>query len=158
MNTFEEISTWGEKHHPAWIDLFRIAFGVILIIKGIQPFVSITNFALNSLGDTFVNLGIVIGGEEQEFLTMVILHYIVFTHVFGGILIMLGLITRVALGFILPVLLSAVIFANVPEMGIFSVYANFIFALVLLAANIVFLVYGSGPYSLDKYMRKHPYS
>ena len=158
MNTFEEISTWGEKNHPAWIDLFRIAFGAILIIKGIQPFISISNWALNSFGDTIVNLGIVIGGDEQAFLTMVILHYIVLTHIIGGILIMLGLITRVVLLLTLPVLLGAVIFANVPEMGIFSVYANFIFALVLLVANIVFMIYGSGPYSLDKYMRKHPNS
>ncbi len=144
MNTFEEISAWGDKHHPVWIDIFRVALGVMLIVKGIQPVASPINVAM------------VIGGETQNFLSIAIVHYIVLTHVIGGVVIALGLIARVPLLLTLPVLLLAVIFSNVPEMGVFSEYANFFVALAMLLANIAFLIYGSGAYSLDHFMRKHP--
>ncbi|MDQ3192012.1 MAG: DoxX family protein [Bacteroidota bacterium] len=144
MNTFEEISAWGDKHHPIWIDLFRVALGLMLIVTGIQTVVSPQNTAL------------VIGGETHNFLGIAIIHYIVLTHFAGGIVIALGLITRVPLLLTLPILLLAVIFSNVPEMGVFSEYANFFVALAMLLANVAFLIYGSGAYSLDNYMRKHP--
>ncbi|HET6245407.1 MAG: DoxX family membrane protein [Bacteroidetes bacterium] len=146
MNTFEQIVGWGDKHHPAWVDLFRVALGIMLIVKGIQPLISPEN------------ISIVSGGISQNFLSIAILHYIVLTHVVGGIMVALGLSIRIPLLLTFPILILAIVFAGVPEMGIFYHYAHVLVSIALLLANIAFLIYGSGAYSLDNFMRKHPNS
>jgi|GEM_PF-5643510 len=34
MNVIERIEHWGDAHHPRWLDLLRIALGVIIFLKG----------------------------------------------------------------------------------------------------------------------------
>lgn len=75
-----------------------------------------------------------------------------FTLLVGGVLIALGLITRIAILFQLPVFIG-VIFNQHAQYGLYSVYSELGFAIVITAVLIAFLVLGSGKFSVDYAMR-----
>ncbi|MFL0682405.1 MAG: DoxX family protein [Algoriphagus aquaeductus] len=145
MNLITKIEHWGDTHHPRWIDILRIALGLVILYKGIL-FISDTDALLRLMENAdlqFVNLGIA--------------HYVAFAHLVGGFLIAIGLVTRFAIIFQLPILLVAVFLVNVQQ-GFLSVANNLEFGLSLLVLIllIVFLVLGSGKWSIDEWMKKHP--
>lgn len=145
MNNITKIEHWADTHHPDWIDILRIALGLFILYKGIL-FISNTAALLDLMKNAdlqFVNLGLA--------------HYVAFAHLMGGILIAMGLVTRIAILFQLPILIGAVFFVNVKQ-GFFSVSNNLEFemSLIVLILLIVFLVYGSGKLSIDQWMKKHP--
>ena len=145
MNTVTKIEHWADAHHPQWIDFLRIILGLFILYKGIL-FISDTNALLaimNNADLQFVNLGLA--------------HFVAFAHLVGGLLIAMGLVTRIAVSFQIPILLGAVLFVN-SQQGFLSVSNNLEFgiSLVVLILLIVFLVYGSGKFSVDHWMKKHP--
>ena len=79
-------------------------------------------------------------------------HYVAFAHLVGGILIALGLLTRVAVAFQLPVLFVAVFFVNVTG-GLTFLNSELWVSLVVLGLLLLFLVVGSGPYSVDHQLK-----
>lgn len=144
MNMLQRIEIWGDRHHPKWLDFVRILLGIFLFYMGVL-FIQ-NRDALTAL----IN--------ESPFLTAVafwIGHYIVFAHLAGGLLIALGLLTRVAVIANIPVLLGAVFFVHSP-MGLFEIYTQIGLSILVLFLLIFFLVEGSGPLSIDEYMRRHP--
>ncbi|MBB6326551.1 putative membrane protein YphA (DoxX/SURF4 family) [Algoriphagus iocasae] len=145
MNTVTKIEHWADAHHPQWIDFLRIILGLFILYKGIL-FISDTDALLaimNNADLQFVNLGLA--------------HFVAFAHLVGGLLIAMGLVTRIAVSFQIPILLGAVLFVN-SQQGFLSVSNNLEFgiSLVVLILLIVFLVYGSGKFSVDHWMKKHP--
>lgn len=144
MNLLQRIDRWGETHHPIWIDGLRIVLGLILMWKGIQ--------FVNNIDLLKARI------DEQPFLTVVsfwLAHIIVFAHVAGGLLITMGLLTRVAILPNIPILFGAVFFVHTP-VNLFAVYPEMILSVIVLCALIFFLVEGSGRFSVDEYMRRHP--
>ena len=143
MNTIEKITHWGDIHHPGWMDILRMGLGGIIFYKGLE-------FASNieGLRATIESSGFILW-------TFLFAHYIILSHVMGGILIALGLITRWAIIFQIPILIGAVIL-NGKQSGLFDFYSQLWFSIIVLALLIAFLVYGSGPFSVDEHMRKHP--
>lgn len=144
MNMLQRIDRWGERHHPRWLDVVRIMLGLFLMYVGVL----------------FVNnidaLTAII--KESRFLAMVsfgIAHYIVFAHLAGGLLIALGLLTRVAVLANIPVLLGAVFFVHSPT-NLFDVYPMSGLSILVLFLLVLFMIEGSGPISVDAYMRNHP--
>ncbi|WP_026950552.1 DoxX family protein [Algoriphagus mannitolivorans] len=145
MNIITKIEHWGDTHHPKWIDILRIALGLVILYKGIL-FISNTNALLQLMENAdlqFVNLGVA--------------HYVAFAHLMGGFLIAIGLVTRFAIIFQIPILLGAVFLVNVQQ-GFLSVANNLEFglSLVVLILLIVFLIMGSGKWSVDHWMKTHP--
>ncbi|MBN7813480.1 DoxX family protein [Algoriphagus sp. H41] len=145
MNTLSKIEHWADAHHPQWIDFVRIILGLFILYKGIL-FISDTEALLSIMKTAdlqFVNLGLA--------------HYVAFAHLVGGILIAMGLVTRFAIVFQIPILLVAVFLVNTQQ-GFLSVTNNLEFgiSLIVLILLIVFLVYGSGKFSVDNWMKKHP--
>ncbi|RAJ06847.1 putative membrane protein YphA (DoxX/SURF4 family) [Chitinophaga skermanii] len=144
MNLLQRIERWGDSHHPMWLDGIRVLLGMYLIWKGIS-FVGNIN-VLNSVI------------ERQPFLSVLsmwVAHYIVFAHIAGGLLIMLGLLTRYAALANLPVLIGALLFVHEPT-GLFLVHNELPVTLIVFFLLIVFLVEGSGRFSIDENMRRHP--
>jgi putative oxidoreductase len=142
MNTIEKIDQWTEKHRYLWMDIFRIALGCILMVKGIE------------FGSHPNDVKLAISQTPFDFLSFVLVHYIIMVHIFGGLMIALGLVTRLAVAFQLPILLGAVIF--MPDTSMFSFYSTIALAWVVLLSLLVFLVYGSGNFSVDRYLQRHP--
>lgn len=145
MNIITKIEHWGDTHHPKWIDILRIALGLVILYKGIL-FISNTDALLQLMENAdlqFVNLGVA--------------HYVAFAHLMGGFLIAIGLVTRFAIIFQIPILLGAVFLVNVQQ-GFLSVANNLEFglSLVVLILLIGFLIMGSGKWSVDHWMKTHP--
>lgn len=141
MNLIQKIEHWGDTHHPSWLDFLRIALGIIIFLKGVT-----------FLGNT-ESLRRLIEESHIQIYTWSAVHYIAFSHLVGGILIAIGLITRVAIGFQLPILFVAVFFVNIAR-GFSFLNSELWFSLIVLVLLITFFIVGSGPYSLDQQMRE----
>lgn len=142
MNTIERTMRWGETHHPAWLDPLRMVLGLILFIKGIL-FIRDTE----ALSDMMANTSV-------EFASFLIAHYVAMVHLVGGLMIAMGLLTRVAALFNLPILFGAVFYLNMRDTYAGS-GTELILSVVVLLLLIVFLVVGSGRHSVDNYYRKY---
>lgn len=149
MNLLQRIDRWGERHHPRWLDGIRVLLGIFLFYKGV---VFIQNIdVLKSVID------------QSPWLTVMsfwLAHYIVFAHLLGGLLIIFGLLTRLAILAQIPILLGAIFFVHTAvglnATGIFNVHAETGLSILVLLLLVFFLVEGSGPISFDDYMRRHP--
>lgn len=146
MNTIDNIEHWADTHHPRWIDFIRIALGLFIFYKGVI-FISDKSSLMNMMNNV-----------DTALFNMAMVHYVAFAHLFGGILIAMGLLTRLAIAFQLPILLVAVFLVNI-NMGFFSVANNLEFeiSLLVLILLLVFFIYGSGKFSVDEYMKRHPH-
>lgn len=141
MNYLQRLEFWGDRHHPGWLDIVRIALGVFLCFKGIE-------FARHS---ALLNEII---GQQVPFTSMLLLilgHYVIFAHIMGGFLIAVGLLTRFACIIQLPILLGAIIFVNVDLTNHFS---ELLLSLLVFGLLVYFAIIGSGPWSLDRAMDK----
>lgn len=95
--------------------------------------------------------------SDLQFVNLALAHYVAFAHLVGGFLIALGLKTRFAILFQLPILIGAVFFVNIDQ-GFLSVSNNLEFelSLIVLVLLLVFLFYGSGKVSMDNWWKNHP--
>lgn len=137
MNFLKKIETWGEHHHPKWFDVLRMALGIALFIKGYY-FVRNTDSLLH-----------IMENSRFPWVSLSLAHYVAFAHLVGGFMICIGLLTRIAILFQLPVLLGAVLFVN-SERGFFSESSELMYSVIILILLLVFLVIGSGPWSVDE--------
>jgi putative oxidoreductase len=144
MNVIQRLETYGESHHPAWLDGLRIVLGLVIFFKGIV-FISDTAALTQMLQNS-----------KFPWMSFGLAHYIAFAHLVGGILILLGLKTRIAILFQIPILLGAVILVNAPR-GLFTGNTELFFSLLVLALLIFFFFWGSGPLSMDRFWKKHPH-
>jgi putative oxidoreductase len=136
MNYVQRLEHWGDTHHPKWIDLLRIVLGIFLVFKGVE-------FANNMTVVTNLVKGQV---PFSDFMTLILVHFILGAHLLGGALLTLGMLTRFACIIQIPVLLGA-IFINTTLLKPFS---EIFLAILILVLLIYFAVIGSGPWSLDR--------
>ena len=80
---------------------------------------------------------------------MLTVHYVAFAHLIGGVLIAVGLLTRWAILFQLPIIIGAILinFIGVMQPG------RLFEASIILILSLFFLFYGSGKHSTDYYMK-----
>ena len=141
MNVVHKVEIWGDRHHPKFLDLVRIALGVFLFLKGVA-------FMENSayLKDLIENQNIV---NISPGVLMAIVYYVTFAHMVGGILIALGTLTRFASIIQIPIVLAAVFLTGFFTSPINTLVWPSVTALILL---VLFTIIGSGPWSLDKFL------
>lgn len=132
---------WADTHHPIWIDFIRIGLGIFILTKGIM-FVQNTDAIFN-----------IMRNSEFPWVSVGLAHYVAFAHLVGGLFIAIGLITRVAILFQIPILLGAVFFVNA-EKGFYTENSELWISLIVLAMLIFFLIFGSGKISVDHLIRK----
>jgi uncharacterized membrane protein YphA (DoxX/SURF4 family) len=143
MYLLERINVWSQKHHPVWIDAFRVMLGFLLLWKGI--YFVINKQAVVEIVQTY----------GFGFYTMTLAHIVIGVHIAGGVMIIAGLLTRLAVLFQLPVVLSSLFFVVLPG-GFMSFRAELELTILVLALLGLFLVEGSGSFSVDGYMKRHP--
>ena len=139
MNRIEH---WGDTHHPAWLDIVRIALGVFLFVKGIS-FISDTT-----------RLSKLVTGLDLHLYTVASVHYVAFAHIFGGFLIALGCLTRISAIIQIPILLVAVFFVNFRS-GFSYLNSELWLSMITLILVVTFAVVGSGKLSMDDWMKNH---
>jgi putative oxidoreductase len=141
MNMVHRIESWGDTHHPKFLDIIRVALGAFLLLKGIA-FMGNTEY----LKQVITRQNVI---DIAPGLLMSVVYYVTFAHMVGGILIALGVLTRFGCIIQIPIVLGAILLS-----GIFQDAINYLVwpSVAALAALIMFLVIGSGPWSLDKYL------
>ena len=134
MRTVVRLNKWANAHTNFMIDALRVATGLFLVYKGIQ-FISETQYLEVVLGPIGKSLGA----------SYILVHYVAMSHLCGGLLIALGLLTRISLLAQLPILIGAIVvnFVGVMDVG------NLIQATVVLILAFFFVFYGSGKHSMD---------
>ncbi|SFS31022.1 DoxX family protein [Sphingobacterium wenxiniae] len=144
MNLVQKIERWGDAHHPRWLDILRIILGIILFAKGVS-FIADRDTVADLVRQTNFQLSI-----------WSAVHYVVFAHLVGGVFILLGFQTRLAVLFQLPILIGAVFFVNITQ-GFSFLNSELWLSILVLLLLLIFLVVGSGKYSLDNMMDKPGY-
>ena len=142
MNLLHRVENWGDTHHPAWTDSLRIVLGIILVLKGVS-FISDTAYLMRLMG-----------GIHFQLFPVMAVHYVAFAHLVGGLLIALGCLTRLMAIFQLPILVAAVFFVNIRQ-GFSPLNSELWLSLVVLVLLMVFIVIGSGKFSMDEYVKQH---
>lgn len=145
MNVTQRLDTlkhYADIHHPMWLDIIRIFLGIAIFIKGIY-------FIQNS--DALLEI---MQSSRIKGWTFIVEHQVAFTYLVGGILIAMGLLTRVAIAFALLVFFGS-IFCYITNTGFFSVYSDLVFSIIVFALLIFYLIWGPGKFSVDAYMRIH---
>jgi putative oxidoreductase len=135
------VERWADTHHPIWLDFLRIGLGIFLMIKGFM--------FIQDTGAFFS----IMHKSQFPWVSIGLAHYVAFAHLVGGFLIAIGLITRVAILFQIPILLGAVFFVN-PTHGFYSENTELWSSIIVLLLLIGFLVFGSGRFSVDHIIRK----
>lgn len=140
MNIVHRIENWGDTHHPKFIDVVRMALGAFLLFKGIA-FMNNTEY-LKALIENQNTVDISPG------ILMALVYYVTFAHMVGGVLIGLGILTRFGCLIQIPIVVGAIFLS-----GIFQDAINYMVwpSVTALVALVIFLVLGSGPWSLDRY-------
>jgi putative oxidoreductase len=141
MNLVHKIETWGNKHHPVVLDPIRIALGVFLLFKGIS-FMNNT-YTIHSILVNQNSMGL------SDSTLMFFVYMVAFFHLVGGIMITLGVLTRIAALVQIPIMIAAVIMSNSVQLPVNTETSIAIVVLILLA---VFSVIGSGKLSIEKVM------
>jgi putative oxidoreductase len=142
MNIIQQVERWGDRHHPAWLDVVRIGLGVLLFVKGIS-FISDTT-----------RLAELVNGFRFDLWSVMAVHFVAFAHIFGGFLIALGTLTRLACLFQLPILIVAVFFVNLRS-GFSYMNSELWLSIITLALVITFIIVGSGRFSMDEWTKNH---
>jgi uncharacterized membrane protein YphA (DoxX/SURF4 family) len=162
MDLTQKIGNWTESHHPAWLDVIRMALGAFLFFKGVV-----------FLNDIWALQGL-LQNVNIDWNSLQLAYIIAFVHLIGGFLIAIGLFTRLAIIFQIPILIGAVFFIwpgfdaqNINQMvpgGVMFVWsgsdtsaitAEWWISLITLILLVVFLIFDSGPWSVDRYVRAY---
>ena len=137
MNLLQRLEYWGDRHHPGWMDIVRIALGIFLFYKAIV--------FLNNMSD-LISL---MSGQLSfgSFVYVLAGHYVVFAHLLGGISLIFGVLTRFACLIQIPVLLGAVFFVR-SNGDMLRPYSELGITVLVLLLLIYFLIAGNGPWSV----------
>lgn len=139
MNLLEKFEYWGDRHHPKWLDIIRIALGIFLCWKGVD-FLRNTSNLISLMKNT---------SPFGEFVIILMAHYVAFAHVLGGFFLAIGMFTRAACLIQIPILLGAIIFVNFSATKeAFNPYSELFLSVIVLLLLIYFLIIGNGALSV----------
>jgi putative oxidoreductase len=120
-------------------DLMRAYLGIGLVVRGIL-FVSRPELALGYLQDI-----------HSWFLPYALAHFIAVAHLCGGVMLTLGLATRLAAALQVPILIGAVFLVH-SQSGLLDVGQSLEFSSLVLVLLLVYLTFGSGQLSADAFL------
>ena len=142
MNT-ARFRLWVETHSDVVWDLVRVYLGVGLFLKAIF-YLMHRDYLLKLMDDM----------DTGWFAPAMIAHYVILAHLFGGLLMALGLLTRVAAIVQIPMLLAATLYIYLPKMMFLEPRQNLEFSALVLFLLILTAVFGAGRWSLDHYLSR----
>ena len=129
--------SWLEARRHLCFEVLRIYLGAGLFVKGVL-------FA----SDPKALSGWASQGSLEASIA-ILAHYIVLAHLVGGLMLAVGLLTRVAAAVNVPILIGAVVFVHASD-GLFTRAQGLEFTLLVLLALVLMVWHGSGQWSLDR--------
>ena len=141
-----QCKSWLHSHPDVMMDLVRIYLGVALFFKGIY-FMSNRDYLLELIDKA----------GSWSIAPVAIAHYIVPVHLFGGVMLAIGLLTRVAAIAQLPILVGAVFYVHLPALTLMSVEPrqNLELSALVLFLTCLVCLHGSGRFSVDHLITKN---
>jgi uncharacterized membrane protein YphA (DoxX/SURF4 family) len=118
----------------------RAYLGIGLMVRGVL-FVSQPELVLGYLQDI-----------DSWFLPYALAHFIAVAHLCGGLMLALGLATRLAAALQVPILFGAVFLVH-SQGGLLDVGQSLEFSGLVLALLLVYLTFGSGQLSADAFLK-----
>lgn len=134
------VPEWMVEYRHYGIEVLRIVLGLLMFNNGIY----------------FIRNSEIMHAMLEEALPVapfIAAHVVVFAFLAGGILLMLGLLTRVAAIIQVPILLGAVLFVHGPNIFMGGAQQPE-YALLVLLLLIVFFFYGGGKWSVDHHLMR----
>jgi uncharacterized membrane protein YphA (DoxX/SURF4 family) len=122
-------------------DLVRAYLGIGLFVRGIL-FVSQPELVLGYLQDI-----------HNWFLPYALVHFVAVAHLCGGVMLGIGLATRLAAALQVPILAGAVFLVH-SQSGLLNVGQSLEFSGLVLALLLVYLTFGSGRLSVDAFLAR----
>ncbi len=137
MARIRELNKWANANTCLPIDILRIILGSFLFLKGVSFIVDkkYLHEILNTVGSF---------GSE-----MILIHYVAMAHMAGGVMIVIGFLTRWSIWVQLPILLGAFLINFV---GVFNP-SDFAQSMLAFATSVFFIFFGSGKHSVDYYLK-----
>lgn len=135
MSALKNITRWVADPGVG-LDLVRFYLGVGLFVRG-ALFIAEPEVLLSYMNHS-----------NDWFVPLALSHYVVMAHLCGGVMLALGLRTRLAALAQVPPLLGAVFSVHFAD-GLLSAGQSLEFAALVLFLLVTFSVFGSGKYSLD---------
>ncbi len=135
---FQNIWQWFDEHQDLAYDLIRIYLGIALCVRG-YLFIADMSLLVDLLGQQGV----------AWFTTTAFAHYIALAHLAGGLLLALGLFTRLAALIQLPILFGAVFIVHLKE-GLLARGQSLELAALVLFLLLIYFLFGPGPLSMDR--------
>lgn len=129
---------WMEGYRHICIEILRMFLGGLIFYKGY--------YFIENISEIYATIE-----ETMQISAYIVAHYVVLAHLVGGIMLIMGLLTRLAAFIQLPVLLGAVIFVHRGEF-LLGAGTNLEYALLILVLLTVFFFYGGGRLSLDYWL------
>lgn len=139
--TLDGMRQWFLDHRSWCMDLIRIYLGVGLFAKGLAFLVH-----RDELVQMMIDHDIMWSG-------MALAHVVILIHIFGGLMMAVGIGTRAAALIQVPILVGATFFVNWSG-GIWEFAEELRFSALVLFLLLMFVWYGSGPLSIEG--RLHP--
>ena len=143
MEKLRQFIDWAEAHPKVWLDCIRIYLGLGLFIRGV--------FIITNTRAEFI-LDLIKRMEFPWLVTVGVLHYVSLAHLVGGLMLTVGLLTRIAAWVQIPILAGA-LFIHRGE-GLMSGGQSLEFSALVFFLLVVFAVSGTGPLSVDNGMPK----
>jgi uncharacterized membrane protein YphA (DoxX/SURF4 family) len=141
-NILLKLEFWADRHHPKWIDILRMLLGIILIIKG-AALIDHKDQVILMMEKSNIDL----------FTFSLSAQYVIAFYLAGGLLITVGLLTRLVSLFQLPIIILSIIFINYHQ-DLFVLNSELGYLVLILILLLFFVFYGSGPISVDYYLSK----
>jgi putative oxidoreductase len=136
----KEIDTWYDHNRHVLIDALRIVVGIILIMKGY--------FFLSHSDEMHKYLAAYHLGGMVDGIALLI----AWVNLTGGFFIMIGLITRIAALFQIPILFGGIISVNLS--GGSAASSDLLLTVLLFFLCLFFAIEGSGRFSIQNVLFK----
>ena len=141
INRFtSRVDRWSDKHHPYVLEYIRIAFGIVVMIMA---------FSFTLKKDLIDGI---VANANWPYLTRGMIQAVNFGQVVLGIMIALGLFTRVTSMLLIPLLIATIALLSTLA-GFLPIYSQISMYLFFLVASMFFMVYGAGHYSIDHFRK-----
>jgi len=132
------------NHESVALDLIRVFLGVALFIRGVL-FITNQEPVLRLI-------------EQSGFdwaLPVIVVHYVALSHLVGGFMMAVGLLTRWAALVQIPILVGAVFIVNMQE-GFSGPGQSLELSVLVLFLLVIFFAYGSGRLSMNYFLFERP--
>lgn len=139
MTWLRDLLRTVDERKDVVLDLVRIYLGIGLFVRGIL-------FITEARGvQTLVDL------SEFSLVSAAVAHYVSFVHLLGGLMLAVGLLTRLSALLQLPILVGAVFFVHWRD-GLLAADQSLEFSALVLFLLVVVFLFGPGRWSADYYV------